>query len=265
MQHTNRTDAPGNPLTRTITITALSLIAIWFGWLEWRPPAGVRALEDQLRRAQQQIEGDPHDMEGHRALCEALVALGRVDEALAAHRRALVQDEGSAWALLGLGWLLAKSGDANGAREICDRLLTTSPADPEAHYLSGVLWWDQGLLEHAEREFVHSLALNEKGAESHTALGALLDEVGRNHEALPHHVRAIEIDSNCALAHSDRGSCLWALGRRREALLAFERAAELDPSDMDTIEKLSYATNWLATENLVGDIATTLPELLGDI
>jgi tetratricopeptide (TPR) repeat protein len=136
---------------------------------------------------------DPAYAYAHNGRGIALQSLGRFDEALAAHDRALVVD----------------------------------PTYAQAHNGRGNALDSLGRLDEALEAYDRAIAIDPNFAVAHSNRGNALRSVGRLDEALEAYDRAIAIDPNFAVAHFNRGSALKSLGRFEDALKAYDRAVAL--------------------------------------
>lgn len=106
-------------------------------FLEKRDP---RRAERHLRRA---VQVDPRDLEAHRLLAQAHEALRREPEARDDLLAILRIDPEDGQALLGLGRMAARQGDAAAAREWFHRHVRASPDAADAH-VRVVFQWLEG-------------------------------------------------------------------------------------------------------------------------
>ena len=130
---------------------------------------------------------------GERHEAERLTAQGRLEEAVAAYRRAL-QTENTAIARVNLAALLAELGRPREAARELAAAIALEPDDPVAHHNQGLLGWHTlGHPAEAERSFRRAIELRPDYAEAHLHLGQLLLERRRPDEALPFLERAVEL------------------------------------------------------------------------
>lgn len=229
------------------------------GMLQGRYEEALRAAR-QAEAAVERAGNDPSlraDLYTNRAA--ALHYLGRLDEALEEHRRALAvyeQLHGAEHAVVGealvsIGGLLDEMGRVDEAHATLERAkeivhATLGPEHPSAAYLHGNL----GLLAlgredfaAAERELAHSLAVVEKTGAGRSAiaatvlmnLGAVHDAQDRLEEALALYERALALNEELAGPDSpDVAMCLVNvaqiladLGRGPEAETRLRRALEI--------------------------------------
>ena len=107
--------APGEPITGTA-------------------PAGPTMAQLEAR-----AKASPRDVPTLLALAEAYVGEDRVTDAVATYQAVLAIDKDSVPALNGIGFMLFRSGEMNGARVAADRVLTIRPRDADALFLKGLI------------------------------------------------------------------------------------------------------------------------------
>ena len=170
----------------------------------------VEALDEgdadaALARADEALARSPRSVAALQTRAEALVAAGRIDDALDAYDRALAEGKGDPEVLLGAADLLVnRLGDDERDRADLERGYELARTAAKRARRAG----DDGLL--GEAAWVE---------------GAALTQLGRADEALP------RLDEAAAL-HFERGIALYELLRwdeAREALLRAEAAAPDDP------------------------------------
>lgn len=128
-------------------------------------------------------------------LGKALDRLGRLDEAVAAHRRAA----------------------------------TTRPADPELWEALAIAEWDNKEVEAAARSFRQALALAPGRVPTLTRLGDLLQEMEDLPGALACYREAVARDPGYAPAHNNLGNALQKQGDHEAAVAAHTRALAINP------------------------------------
>ena len=107
--------APGEPITGTTPVTAT------------------------LPELEARAKASPRDVPTLLALADAYVTEDRVTEAVATYQAVLAIDKDSVPALNGIGFMLFRSGEMNGARIAADRVLTLRPRDADALFLKGLI------------------------------------------------------------------------------------------------------------------------------
>jgi cytochrome c-type biogenesis protein CcmH/NrfG len=84
-------------------------------------------------------KASPRDVPTLLALGDAYVSEDRVTEAVATYQAVLAIDRDSVPALNGIGFMLFRSGELNGARIAAERVLTLRPRDADALFLKGLV------------------------------------------------------------------------------------------------------------------------------
>ena len=125
----------------------------------------------------------------------ALMALGRVEEALAS----------------------------------CDAALANRPDFPEAHYNRGVALVALQRYDDALASYDRALSLRPDFAQAHADRGAVLATLGRYDEALQGYDRALALGPGHVPARYNRGVALAALARPAEALACFDEVLAREP------------------------------------
>lgn len=143
-------------------------------------------------------------LETHVSLGYERLGFGRLTEARSHFAEALEIDPRSVEALLGLGTVLTRQGQAEEAVAVLQRAVEVAPDDPRVA----------------------------------TALGLACLEAGRVDDALRHCTRALELAPAHPGARTTLARALVAAGRTDEALAEFERALRDDPADADAHEAL---------------------------
>jgi tetratricopeptide (TPR) repeat protein len=97
----------------------------------------------------------------------------------------------------------------------------------------GIVLYQQGRHDLADREFRRALAEDPDNPSAHAFLALCLTDQDRHDEALHEAGEAVRLDPDMALCHYVRGRALLDLDRPREAEAAALEAIRLDPDDAD--------------------------------
>jgi Flp pilus assembly protein TadD/SAM-dependent methyltransferase len=121
------------------------------------------------------------------------------------------------------------AGNLPRAEQIYQQILKSSPNQPVALHLLGVLAYQVGKYAESEALISRSIAVKPDFAESHNSLGATLKALGRLEEAVACYQRAIALKPDFANAHSELGITLHQLGRTEEAVASLRKALAIKP------------------------------------
>jgi len=161
----------------------------------------------------------------------ALQDRGRLDEAIAAYRRALVISPDYAPAYGNIGTAQQAKGQIDEAIASYERALQISPDFPEIHYnLANALLAKQQPDQAAEHFRVAAQALP-GAADVHNNLGSALIEQGKFEEAVSEFQKAAQFDPKSAKVQRNLGNALASAGRPIEGLEHLLEATRLDPRD----------------------------------
>ncbi|BAV35040.1 sulfotransferase [Sulfuricaulis limicola] len=130
-------------------------------------------LDEAVAAGRRATKLAPNDLEAHYNLGLALTDKGEWDAAIRAYRRALElnPDHGLSWNNLGAA--LEKKGDLAGAEAAYARAVALNPAHHEAQNNLGAIYSLQGRLEDARRCFEDSIKANPDFVEPHFNLSSL--------------------------------------------------------------------------------------------
>ena len=154
--------------------------------------AQPEAASDFFRRA---IAGNPAAPAYHSNLAVALMALGRLPDAISAVKDAL-------------------------------RL---QPDFADAHYNLGKALNEQGRFDDALAAYRAAIQFRPDLALAYNNIGVILHDRGQPHEAAAAYRRAVELSPGIAESHGNLGNALKDLGRSDEAIASIRRAIELQP------------------------------------
>jgi len=184
----------------------------------------------------------------------ALRYLGSLDEAEAAHRKALELDPDFAAAHHNLGTTLHTQGRFIDAEASAKRSLELNPANAEALNTYGNILRATGRNGQAVKAYHKSLALNPGLVMAQMNLGAALRELGDLAGAEAALNRALEMDPNSADVYNNLGNVYVAQERKAKALAAFRRAVELVPKSPLALSNMAAAM--VGEDDLAGGEAT---------
>jgi tetratricopeptide (TPR) repeat protein len=202
----------------------------------------LRRLEEALASYDRALALQPTHADAQCNRGAALHALKRYEEALAACDRTIVLQPDYADAHSNRGNTLRELRRYNEAIAACDRALALAPAFAEAHCNRGGALHALQRFDEALASFDRALALRPAYAEAHCNRSVALHALRRYDEALAACDFAIALQPDYADAHANRANTLRELRRYNEAVEACDRALALVP---DYAEALCYRGNAL--------------------
>ncbi|MEO8445240.1 MAG: tetratricopeptide repeat protein [Gammaproteobacteria bacterium] len=159
----------------------------------------------------------------------ALLALGRVEDAIASFQKAISIDRNLAEAHLNLGNALQQQGQPDEAIASYRRALRLKPQSAETHYNLGRVYESQAKMTDAVRSYGRAVALLPDYAEAHFNLGNAYHATGALAEAIASYQRAVNLKPDYAEAHNNLGAQFEARGDLAEATASYGRALALQP------------------------------------
>ncbi len=157
---------------------------------------------------------------------------GKLEEAVAAHLKALELDPKVEQAHVNLISLYARLGRPENSAEHYRSAVALNPNLAEAHYNYGVLVFGQQKTAEARQAFTQALRGNPYHAEAHNNLGFLLEREGRQEEALAHYRQAVANQPDYRLAHFHIGRILASRRNYKDAIQHLEKT--ITPEDEST-------------------------------
>jgi tetratricopeptide (TPR) repeat protein len=176
--------------------------------------------DSALACAEEAARQAPHSVEAHQDRADALVRLGRLDDAREAMTLAL-----------------ALAPDDTDLLEAAADLYVNRLAQSAARSAIGLEYARRGSAILARRS--RRQATRQRAAALALLEGQALTDLGRASEALPRITTALALDASNKEARYDRGVALFELCRLAEARRAFERVVADDPGDADALYHLA--------------------------
>jgi tetratricopeptide (TPR) repeat protein len=170
----------------------------------------------------------------------ALVADGRLDEAITHFQKALLVWPDYAEAHYNWGIALAAGGQLDDAIGHYREALRIQPDYAEAHNNLGNALAASRRAEEAVEHYQKALEIQPDFAAAERNLGSTLAAGGRLKEAATHFRKALEIQPDYAEAHNDLGNALAADGRLEEAMAHYRKAVELRPDYVEAMNNLAW-------------------------
>jgi tetratricopeptide (TPR) repeat protein len=191
-----------------------------------------------LERAAQLLPDDP---EAHSNLGNALLDVGRPDDAVASYRRALLLNPDYPEAHNNLGAALRARGQLEDALDSFRRAVALKPDQAETHSNLGAALRALHRLDEALASYRRALALQPDAPETHNNLGNALLMLGRLEDAVASYRRALLLKPDYAESHNNLGNALRGLGQLDEAVAHCRRALELKPEFAEACNNLGNA------------------------
>ncbi|HXR18426.1 MAG TPA: sulfotransferase [Steroidobacteraceae bacterium] len=184
----------------------------------------------------------------------ALLSLGRADEAAASYRRALELEPAYAAVHNNLGHALLARGRLAEAMASCHRALEIKPDFAEAHNNLGNVLLNIGRLDDAEASYRRALEIKPDFADAHSNLGIALRLQGRTAQAEASCRRALELNPALAPAITVLADAQADKGQFAAAEDLYRRAIAIEPDLAEAWAGIAYL------RKMTGDDAPWLAE-----
>lgn len=207
-----------------VATATLPLIAC--AWLTHTQLTYWRNSETLFRHA---LAASPGNVVGYENLGSALLARGKLDDAIAVMIEGLKVHPGRPLLHNNLGLAYASRGEKPAAAEQYRLALTSEPNYAAARSNLGNLLRESGDAAGAVRELETALKSAPHDAEIMNNLALALEEVGRKEDAYQHYHEAIQTNPRYAEAYLNLGVLLYENKQLNEALPLFQRAVALKP------------------------------------
>lgn len=182
-----------------------------------------------------------------------LAAQRRLDEAIAAYRRAIQIDPNLAVAYNNLGIALAQQGRSQEAADAYREAIRLEPNLANAYNNLAAVLIVLGEPREAEQIQAQASALlrnaNSANAIDYINLGRALSNQGKHEEAIAAYEIAIEINPSLGTTYNNLGNSLRSLERLEEAVEAYRTAIELTPTLVLAYNNLGFVLNQLNRPN----------------
>jgi CHAT domain-containing protein/tetratricopeptide (TPR) repeat protein len=173
-----------------------------------------------------------------------LAARGRLNEAIAAYRRAIQIDPNLAVAHNNLGIVLARQGRLQEAADAYREAIRLDPNLANAYNNLAEVLQDLGQPQEADQAQAQASAIlsnaNSANVVDYINLGRALGNQGKHEEAIAAYELAIEINPTLGTTHNNLGNSLRSLERLEEAAEAYRRAIELTPTLVVAYNNLGF-------------------------
>lgn len=185
---------------------------------------------EALERIDRAIAGSTGFSEAHDSRGKVLRALGRPEEAIAAHRQAIGLAPACPLPWSNLGDALRDLGRPDEAARAYREAIARDPELAEAHLNLGIVLQHLGRPVDALAAFEAATRARPDSATAQDGLGNLLRAAGRLTEAIVAYRRAVALDPCCVTAYCNLGAALWEAGEYRGAAEVLQAALTLDPN-----------------------------------
>jgi tetratricopeptide (TPR) repeat protein len=165
-----------------------------------------------------------------RNLANALLLLGRTDEAVAHYRKVIDNEPGDVAATYNLAVALTALGRTDEAVATLRRVLRLDPDNVSANKDLARALVAQGHPEQAIAYYRKAVERQPDLVEVQVELADTLQVIGRPDEAIAQYGRALQLDPNDAAVHNNLAVALAERGRLDEAIAHYREALRLDPA-----------------------------------
>jgi tetratricopeptide (TPR) repeat protein len=183
----------------------------------------------------------------------ALQHVGRLEEAVACYRRAIMQNPLNMLAHRDLNQLLYRLGDDTTFLNSYDEVAALFPEVGEIHFDKGNFLYLQERYESAREEFERAAHLLRHQAAPHDALGLIFANLKEYDAAVRQHEIAVGMEPNNAQAWRNYAETLLRAAAPEDARRAAERSLEIDPDSQITIAIWSLALRLLSGDEGLND------------
>jgi len=225
---------------RPILAAASTLVIAALIACSWRQTSHWRNSMTLFTRALAATSGNEV---AHNGVGNALLDLGRVQEAIRHYRKALDICPEFAPAHNNLGNALYKIGRIQEAIPHYGKAIELGPAPALAHNGLGNALLALGKVDQAAEHFRKAADIDPKYASAHYNLGNCLVKLGKTEEAMDHFMKTVAINPRHDFARNSLGNCLMSLGQFEEAIEQYRKAVEINPGNHAARHNLARALN----------------------
>jgi Flp pilus assembly protein TadD len=191
------------------------------------------------RVCQQIIEARPGNSDAHNILGVTLAAMGRVDDAVAAVRRAIKINAQAASYHANLGEILRQAGRAAEAAEALEEAIKIDPNNPQALNNLGIINYERGNFVEAVGLYRRALKERPNMAEALNNLGNALRMTGDLDGAIQAYQEALTCRENYPEAYNNLGTLLQQDKKLEEAEHALRKAIQQNPRYVEAHNNLA--------------------------
>lgn len=183
----------------------------------------------------------PSNARARVAIGNALLSIGRLEDALASFREAIRirPDDADAHAALGMG--LARAGDLLAAVAAYESAIRIEPRHAKAHFNLANAFQRQSRFEDAVAAYRRAVESNSKFADAYCNLGNALGRFGRDAEAELAYRETLRVDPDHTRANNNLGDLFLRQSRPGDAVPFLQRAIAADPKYANAHANLAAA------------------------
>lgn len=199
--------------------------------------------EKDFRRA---IELDPKNSSAYASLGGYLDSLDTEDsekEAKMNYEKALEIDPELTSVKAPLGIIYYQEGLIDKADRYISEALAGGEDNAETQLFAGLIRYKQNRNEEAKKALETSIRLDDESAEAHYYLGATLSRLGEEDRAIEEYIRSTELDPKFVNAWFDLGVAYYNREMYQQAIKAFDNAIDLNMHQSEE-EKRIYAESF---------------------
>ena len=201
----------------------------------------IGRFEEAIARFGVALKLHPEHANTHNNLGIALTTLGRLEDGVVSFGRALQSNPNHVFAHYNLGNVLATSGRPLDALASYQRVLQIKPDHANAYAKMGDILKRLGQRENAVASYLMALQFNPEAGDVCNNLGNTLLDLHRTEEAVAIYHRSLQINPEDADTHANLGVGLRQLGLLEEAVASYQRALELRPDYAEAYNNMGNA------------------------
>ena len=143
--------------------------------------------------------------------------------------------------LLRIADQLVRQGRIKDAEQALERSVKAKTRSHVIHCKLGAVYWMQGNLREAARNYELALAINPGVADAHWFLGSICKELGDVERAIDHCLKALQLNPSDPIRQLECGNLLKARGRAEQAIEAYRRAVAIKPDYAEAYNNMGNA------------------------
>ena len=198
-------------------------------------------LKSALNETEALLEEFPNSLNLYNIIGVTNKALGNLDEAIVAFKKATTINPNQPDAYFNMGNAFRAHNKQKEAIDAYDKAIAINPNQPDAYFNMGNAFSDIGKLEEATAAYAKALSIEPGLAEIHNNMGNALKDQGKLTEAIESYKRAISIKPELVEIHNNMGTALKDQGNLDEAIEAYKRAISIDPRLAEAYNNMGIA------------------------